>query len=141
MDLVTFNSILLENERIKTNWLFGISGYIGDYFRLLTRGNYFIAAMHRKFMPAFSVTDVPVAPDLNSGDFHEAKRIKFLLADSHLRSHKQMDNLSLPYEKSENLHTTFSLNKEEKAWLPVFLRLFRNTEVYMSLKYEVRICF
>ncbi|KAM3180650.1 hypothetical protein ACTXT7_015882 [Hymenolepis weldensis] len=112
------------------------SSYIGDYFRLLTRGNYFIAAMHSKFMPAFAVTDVPVAPDLDSGDFHEAKRIKFLLADGHLRSHEQMDNLSFPYEKSENLHTTFSLNKEEEAWLPVFLRLFRNTEVYMSLKYE-----
>nr|CDS33485.1 expressed protein [Hymenolepis microstoma] len=88
-------------------------------------------------MPAFAVTDVPPAPDLNSGDFHEAKRIKFLLSDNSPRSQRQMDNLSLPYENSENLHTTFSLNKEEEAWLPVFSRLFHDTEVYMSLRYEM----
>ncbi|VDO16467.1 unnamed protein product [Rodentolepis nana] len=109
----------------------------GDYFRLLTSGRYFIVAMHEDFMPAFAVADVPSAPDLDRGDLHEAKRIKFLLSDNSPRPYNQRDNLSLPYESSENLHTTFSLSKEEEAWLPVFVRLFRNTEVYMSLQREM----
>ncbi|KAM7542685.1 hypothetical protein Aperf_G00000007373 [Anoplocephala perfoliata] len=115
-----------------------LSTYIGDYFRLLTSGKYFIAAMHQGYMPAFAVTNVSPAPDLNSGDFHEAKKIKFFLAkDSKFSTRMQMKNLSVPYLETENLHTSFNLGTEEEAWLPMFLRLFPKTDVYMTLKYEL----
>lgn len=111
---------------------------MGDYFRLLNSGKYFIAAMHQEYMPAFAVIDVPLPPDLSSGDFHEAKKVNFLLArDQEFDSQLQLNNLSAPYVGIADLHTSITLETEEEAWLPVFLRLFPKTDVYMTLKYEV----
>ncbi|KAL5108194.1 Carboxypeptidase E [Taenia crassiceps] len=107
----------------------------GDYFRLLTGGKYFIAAIHPGYASAFRVTDVPVAPDLDRGDYHEAKKMNFLLVSADF---KRSTNLAdeVDYVGKGHTHESFTSGSEETEWLPVFLQLFRNTGTYLSMKYE-----
>ncbi|CDS36992.1 Zinc carboxypeptidase family protein [Echinococcus multilocularis] len=112
----------------------------GDYFRLLTSGKYFVATIHPDYFPAFWVTNVPAAPDLDRCDYHEAKKMNFLLVSVDSSQNPDLvDEVDLifdRYVKKGRMRTSFTLGRKETKWLPVFLRLFRNTEVYLTMKYE-----
>ncbi|EUB62933.1 Carboxypeptidase D [Echinococcus granulosus] len=113
----------------------------GDYFRLLTSGKYFVATIHPDYFPAFWVTNVPAAPDLDRCDYHEAKKMNFLLVSVDSSQDPDLvDEVDLifdHYVKKGRMRTSFTLGRKETKWLPVFLRLFRNTEVYLTMKYEL----
>uniref|UniRef100_A0A5K3F9R9 Peptidase_M14 domain-containing protein n=1 Tax=Mesocestoides corti TaxID=53468 RepID=A0A5K3F9R9_MESCO len=110
----------------------------GDYFRLLTKGRYFVAAMQPGFYPAFWVAHVPEAPDLDSRHFHEATKMNFLLIKA---------DKSTPYgndeyvEKATRLipptfRTSFVLGSEERAWLDHFLEQLQGSSEVIAMRHE-----
>lgn len=107
----------------------------------MTGGKYFVAAINPGYVSAFWVTDVPAAPDLDRGDYHEAKKMNFILVSTDFNRGAgladEVDFISDRYLKKRYARTSFTLGREETKWLPVFLKLFRNTDVYLSMKYEV----
>ncbi|VDK32776.1 unnamed protein product [Taenia asiatica] len=138
--ILAMNITNKKNPQIINHAIFSNSK--GDYFRLLTSGKYFVAAIHPGYVPAFWVTDVPAAPDLDRGDYHEAKKMSFLLVSSDFNRGidlaDEVDFILDRYLEKRYTRTSFKMGREESKWLPVFLKLFQNTDVYLSMKYEVR---
>lgn len=113
----------------------------GDYFRLLTEGKYFVVAINPDYVSAFGVVEVPAPPDLDSGNYCEAKMINFLLVGSDFEQlnglGEELNGITDSFDHGDHLKTSFIQEPQEERWLPVFARLYSKTDLYLSTKYVI----